>query len=296
MLRKVLSSSLVISACLFPALSATAFADKAKDPGQTASSSEQLSRVLAAQPGSIKERYGARHPLETLNFFEIREGDVVIETLPGRGWYSGILYSYLGKKGKLIGAHYPREIFVKFGWDEARIKTFVDRGKNWPKSVSEANSGKGGELDSFTMAKMPDRFSGVADKVLFIRSLHNLNRFNKDGGFFDKAIEEAFRSLKSGGIVGVVQHRAPETATDEWADGSRGYLKQSKIIAAFENAGFKFVEAREINANPKDKPSGSDVVWRLPPILRGSKKGSDKWTQYKNIGESDRMTLKFVKP
>ena len=77
--------------------------------------------------------------------------------------------------------------------------------------------------------------------------------------------------LKDDGLVGVVQHRAPESASDEWADGNRGYLKQSAVIAMFEEAGFQLVASSEINANPKDKPGADDIVWRLPPSLRGSK-------------------------
>ncbi len=291
MLRKTLMSSLAAVVCLAAALPVAALADStntAKD--------EALAAVLAAQPEKIKDRYAARHPVETLKFFDVRKGDTIIETLPGRGWYSGILYPYLGETGKLIGAQYPKSLFERFGWDEKRLQTVLDRNAKWPKMISDGSVSKGGEIDSFTMTEMPDRLNGFADKVLFIRSLHNLNRFNKDTGYVDTALKEAFRSLKPGGIVGVVQHRAPESASDAWADGSNGYLKQSKVIAAFEAAGFKFVEARDINANAKDRPSEKDFVWRLPPTLRGADENSDEWRKNKEIGESNRMTLKFVKP
>jgi len=98
--------------------------------------------------------------------------------------------------------------------------------------------------------------------------------------------------LKPGGIVGVVQHRAPATAEDSWAIGNAGYLKQANVIAAFDAAGFDFVKSSEINANPKDKPSGEDTVWRLPPSLRGSE---DTKAAREAIGETDRMTLLFKK-
>ena len=209
---------------------------------------------------------------------------------------SGKLNVVLGEKGKLIGAHYPAAVFERFGWDKERLQSMLERNANWPKATLSKAISKGGEIDAFDITAMPDRLNGTADKVLFIRSLHNLSRFNKDGGYLDKAIAEAFRALKPGGIAGVVQHRAPETAPDAWADGTNGYLKPSKVIAAFEAAGFKLVDASEINANAKDKPAEKDNVWRLPPSLRGLEQNSDAWRANKEIGESDRMTLKFVKP
>lgn len=257
---------------------------------------EALAAVLAAQPDDIKARYGARRPAETLALFEVKPGDTVIETLPGGGWYSGILYPYLGANGKLIGAHYPTSLFEKFGWDKERLQKTLDRDAGWAKATADKATAKGGTVEAFNLTEMPESLYGTVDKVLFIRSLHNLSRFNAGTGYLEKAIAQTFSALKPGGIVGVVQHRAPEAASDTWAEGSAGYLKQSKVIAAFEAAGFKLVEASEINANAKDKPTEKDNVWRLPPSLRGAEENSDQWRANKEIGESDRMTLKFVKP
>ena len=97
------------------------------------------------------------------------------------------------------------------------------------------------------------------------------------------------------GLVGVVQHRLPESAPAEGADGSRGYMKQSDVIAIFEEAGFELLASSEINANPKDRPGPEDVVWRLPPNLQGSKDDPEKRAAMEAIGESDRMTLLFRK-
>ena len=102
--------------------------------------------------------------------------------------------------------------------------------------------------------------------------------------------------LKPGGIVGVEQHRAPEGQSDASTKGDRGYVKQSAVIAAFQKAGFELVEQSEINANPKDQPSESDIVWRLPPTLATSKDNPEQKAQMESIGETDRMTLKFRKP
>jgi predicted methyltransferase len=255
-----------------------------------------LEAVLATQPAEIRARFASRRPAETLNFFEVRPGDIVIETLPGVGWYSGIIYPYLGKSGKLIGAHYPRDLFERFGWDKERLQGMLDRDAGWSKATASKTVVKGGDIDTFTLTEMPDGLNGTASKVLFIRSLHNLNRFGKEAGYLDKVLAEAYRALKPGGIAGVVQHRAPESASDKWADGSNGYLKQSMVIAAFEAAGFRLVEASDMNANPNDRPAETDNVWRLPPSLRGVEENSARWQEFKNIGESDRMTLKFVKP
>ncbi|MEQ1717775.1 MAG: hypothetical protein ABL907_17650 [Hyphomicrobium sp.] len=287
----------LLAACAFIAAApAVAHADDAATTAKDVSVNEALAAVLAAQPPDIKERYAARHPAETLAFFEVMTGDVVIETLPGGGWYSGILHPFLGEKGRLIGAHYPLAVLERFGWDKERLQSALDRNANWPKTTLANAVVKGGAIDSFDITQMPESINGTADKILFIRSLHNLSRFNKDGGFLDKAIAEAFRALKPGGIAGVEQHRAPETASDTWAEGSNGYLKPSKVIAVFEKAGFKLVATSEINANPKDKPTDKDNVWRLPPSLRGLEANSDAWRANKEIGESDRITLKFVKP
>jgi predicted methyltransferase len=133
------------------------------------------------------------------------------------------------------------------------------------------------------------------DRVLLIRALHNLNRFEQVAGTRSQALAAVRGMLKEDGLVGVVQHRLPESAPDEGADGSRGYLKQSAVIDMFENAGFELVASSEINANPKDQPGANDIVWRLPPSLSTSKENPELRAAMEAIGESDRMTLLFRK-
>ena len=132
--------------------------------------------------------------------------------------------------------------------------------------------------------------------VLYIRALHNLSRFNDDGGHLDASLAEAYRVLKPGGIVGVVQHAAPEDAPDESTKGQRGYLKQSTLVSQFEAAGFKLVGTSTINSNPDDVPATDEIVWRLPPSLNGTEEGTPERAAVEAIGESNRMTLKFKKP
>ena len=138
--------------------------------------------------------------------------------------------------------------------------------------------------------------AGKADMVLFVRSYHHLNRFEEEGGFRTAALEDTMKVLKPGGIVGVVQHRGPEGNSDEWAEGDSGYMKQSQVIASFEAAGFELVGESEVNANPADRPTNEDIVWRLPPSLATSRDDEEMRAKMQEIGESDRMTLKFRKP
>jgi len=140
---------------------------------------------------------------------------------------------------------------------------------------------------------------GTLDAVLFIRALHNLQRFEERAGTMSQAIADTSKLLKTGGIVGVVQHQAAETKSDEWANGSKGYLKKSMLVAMFDKAGFDLAGESMVNANPKDQPGENDVVWRLPPglntgPLEGEAKEAAKAANAA-IGESNRMTLKFVK-
>jgi predicted methyltransferase len=158
---------------------------------------------------------------------------------------------------------------------------------DWPTTAAEYGSGESGPAtEAYFFPGLPDSLDGTVDAVLFFRALHHTNRY--DPKYLDMTAEDAFRVLKSGGVVGVVQHRAPEFADDLWADGDNGYLKQSRVIAAFKDAGFMLDNASEINANRKDQPVSGDMVWRLPP-------SSDK-PEAVAIGESDRMTLVFRKP
>ena len=258
--------------------------------------SAALSAILAVQPDETKARYEARNPGETIAFFELEPGMTVVEALPGGGWYSKILMPYLGPEGELVGAHYPDAIWPKFGMSEERVATFIERGNNWATTASEWEVENPSAVSNFKMGALPDEKQGTADAVLFIRALHNLNRFEESDGYLSTAMSETMAVLKPGGLVGVVQHAAPETNPDEWTDGSRGYLKKSALISAFEEAGFEYVGESDVNANPLDIPGENGFVWRLPPSLNGTEEGTPERAAVQAIGESNRMTLKFRKP
>ncbi len=268
------------------------------DAAKPALTSEgRLEAVLAGQPEDVRARYPYRNPAETLAFFGIEPGMTVIEALPGGGWYSKILLAYVGPDGKLIGAQYPDGLWAKLRPDDAEwAAQRIEASANWPVTASEWAVPGAAEIGSYSMTAAPEALAGTADAVLFIRALHNIHRFNAETGWMDAAIAEAFDLLKPGGVVGVVQHRAPESNADEWASGRAGYLKQSRIIEAFEAAGFVLDATSELNANPDDKPGETDIVWRLPPSLATTEEGTPERAAMEAIGESDRMTLRFVKP
>lgn len=255
-----------------------------------------LERILREQPTTSIMRYGFRHPKETLQFFGVKPGMTVADTLPG-SYYSNILIPYLGDDGKLIGVQYSvKHRAIDFGDNTERL----DRHKEFPERfVKEATEWRGNsetEIDAFLFGDMPENIKGTVDVFLLMRASHHLNKHEEAGGTRTQAFADIYAALKPGGIVGIVQHRAPEDSDDEWARGFNGYIKQAPLIANMKAAGFEFVGASEINANPRDMPTSEDFVWRLPPVLAGTKDNPELRAEREAIGESDRMTLKFRKP
>lgn len=253
----------------------------------------ELQAVLAARSDEDRSRDAARHPLETLAFFQVEPGMTVAEVLPGGGWYTRILANYLGAQGTLYGVNYNDRMWRMFTWMDkdwiaARIASTGKFGSDVHNYTDNGITARG-----FSFATLPPKITGRVDRVLMIRALHNLNRFESSLGSRSQALATVRAMLAADGLVGVVQHRLPESAPAEGSDGSRGYLKQSDVIAMFGEAGFELVASSEINANPKDRPGPGDKVWRLPPSL--SVETSEQRAAMEAIGESDRMTLLFRK-
>jgi predicted methyltransferase len=217
-----------------------------------------------------------RSPAATLAFFGLKPGQTVVEIWPGGGWYTEILAPYAAANGNSLYAAAP--------WE---------RGLNRVKEWQTANAALYGPIklaefpNAGTNPKVPD---GSADIVLTFRNVHNW-RF---GGLDNTAgaFRQMYAMLKPGGILGVEEHRLNET-DDSVKEEKSGYMKESSVIAFAEAAGFKLVGKSEINANPKDTKDYPKGVWTLPP--RFAEGDVDK-AKYAAIGESDRMTLKFVKP
>ena len=265
---------------------------------QADETSKALHAVLEAQDESAKARYAARHPGETLRFFGIQPGMQVAEALPGGGWYSKILIPYLGTEGGLLGLDYAMDMWPHFGG--FATAEFIEKRASWPSTWPQQAAEWGGEdgasVSAATFGTLSDDSAGSLDAVLFIRALHNLARFEDKGSYLTNALKDAYTVLKPGGVVGVVQHQAREDRSDEWANGSNGYLKKSFVIAQMEKAGFELDSEFEINENANDQAKEGDVVWRLPPSLGDSKDDEERKQAMLAIGESHRMTLLFRKP
>jgi predicted methyltransferase len=272
-------------------------ARQASGTAAAADASARLEAILEAQPDEVKARYRYRNPKETLEFFGIEPGMTVVEALPGAGWYSQILLPYLGKDGRLIGVNYAFPMWPKFGFfDQDFIDSMETWTTDWPVQAEAWRGDDGATVQAFEFGSVPDELAGQADAVLLIRALHNLARFESDGGFLTTAMNDVNRILKPGGIVGVVQHEARPEMPDDWAKGNNGYLKKQFVIDRFTAAGFELVDETDINQNPNDKPTTEDVVWRLPPSYQTSGEDPALRAAMDEIGESNRMTLKFRKP
>ena len=258
------------------------------------SKGSRLDQILAAQSQETQARYPYRNPKETIAFLGLKPGMTVVEVLPGGGWYSGILASYLGSSGRLVGLDYPSTIWTAMGRDQAYIDKRMARNQEWitkHKGMTDAAA-----VEFYAFDKAPKELNGQVDSVVFIRALHNMARLEEKGGFLSDSLAAVSAMLKPGGTVGIVQHAVAENAPDSLADGSKGYLKASAIKRAMSEAGFQFVAESDVNLNPSDQPAEGDSVWRLLPSLAIDKDDPEKQKAYRAIGESNRVTLLFRKP
>lgn len=255
----------------------------------------KLEYAVQSRSDEDKSRDDARHPIQTLAFFQVGPGMTVAEALPGGGWYSKILANYLGSDGTLYGINYNDDMWARFGFfSEEGIQQAIERTSKFPEMVS-GFAEKGPQSSGFTFNSAPKELAGSVDRVLFIRALHNLSRFENEANTMSGALAAAHMLLKEDGLVGVVQHQAPATNSDNWADGSSGYLKKSAVIEAFETAGFELIGESDINENSKDVPTEEEIVWRLPPSYNGTADDLQLKNKVDAIGESNRMTLLFKK-
>ncbi|MFQ5534914.1 MAG: class I SAM-dependent methyltransferase, partial [Sphingomonadales bacterium] len=227
-----------------------------------------------------------RHPVETLLWFGLRENMTVVEISPGGGaWYTEILAPFLKDKGVYYAAGYALD--SKGAYQSRNARRLREKLK--------ANTMLYGKVihSEFDQGKYDIAPEGSADMVLTFRNVHNW--VARD--YADAAFASFFRALKPGGILGLVEHRGdPDVEQDPKVRS--GYVRQDVVIALAEAAGFKLVGGSEINANPKDTKDYAHGVWSLPPSLRSVIPNADilPKDKYIEIGESDRMTLKFIKP
>ena len=224
-----------------------------------------------------------RHPRETLGFFGLRPDQTVIEIWPGGGWYAEVLAPLLNARGHYIGA-----MPAPSGSEGSRASTKRNNDKLRATFAARPELfGKGQLIEADSAAPVLGA-PGSADVVLTFRNAHNWVMADRQALMF-KAM---FDVLKPGGTLGVVDHRA--RADQPAAEmKSSGYLPEAYVIQLAEAAGFMLEDKREINANPRDTKDYAEGVWTLPPTLTLGDKDREK---YKAIGESDRMTLRFIKP
>ena len=226
-----------------------------------------------------------RNPKETLEFFEVGPGKTVAEIWPG--WYTPILAPYMADNdGEYIAVLFPEGVNERL---DARIAAFKEQYSDTEQFGTVGYAAFMGDSG----LSLEDN---SVDVLLTFRNVHNW----MGGGYADKAYSEFYRVLKPGGILGVVEHRLPETRTQD-PKASSGYVQESYMKAQAADAGFEFVASSEVNANPLDTADHPLGVWTLPPRSRVPDEGSEAAKDfdaalYKNIGESDRATLKFRKP
>jgi len=228
-----------------------------------------------------KSRDQYRHPLATLAFFEVEPTMTVVEIWPGgKAWYTEILAPYLKQKGRLYAAHFSANSEIPYF--TKNLKKFNDKTKAQPEVYSNI----------IVTTLQPPQFleiapRGTVDRVLTFRNIHNWMK-NDQAEIVFKAMYDA---LKTGGMLGIVEHRALADSKQD-PKALSGYVTEKHVISLAEKAGFTLLAKSEINANSKDTTTHPKGVWTLPPSLRLKDQDKEK---YLAIGESDRMTLKFIK-
>ena len=263
------------------ALCLTALAGCASS-GSRLATANALDRVLASpeRPAADRARDAWRHPRQTLMFFGIRPSQTVIEIDPGTGWYLGVLAPLLRDTGRYIAALPPVPPEARgMARERARLEAVL--------AARPADFGRV-ERAPFDPGKTEIVPAGTADLVLTFRNIHNWMAQDQAAAAF----ADMFRVLKPGGVLGVVEHRGnPQVPQDPKARS--GYVNQAYAIRLIESAGFRLVGVSEINANPRDSKDYPRGVWTLPPTYA---EGDTDRARYEAIGETDRFTLKFMKP
>jgi predicted methyltransferase len=233
-----------------------------------------------------RQRNPYRHPAETLQFFGIEPQMSVLEIWPGHGWYTEILAPFLKANGSLTLAQFKQN---DGSFKDERSIFWARVSQRLEQRIAEQPDYFGApdtiELDPPLLYPQQDE---QFDMVLTFRNAHIWN----EDGYLAATLQSLFQALKPGGVLGMVEHRAARLS-DISSSAVDGYLDESYVIQTAELAGFELVASSEINANPADTKNYPKGVYALPPTLA---MGAENKAEYLRIGESDRMTLKFVKP
>ncbi|WP_231512412.1 class I SAM-dependent methyltransferase [Paucibacter sp. KBW04] len=269
---------------LFLAAAVSSVAAQAQQAPVVVDAGLQAAIAGAQRTPAFVARDGWRHPYETLSFFGIKPTQTVIELSPGGGWYTEILAPYLRERGQLIlGGDDPESAQAYYQRSAARLK---EKLAATPAVYDRVQLG----VFNPAAGKLALAPAGSVDLVLTFRNIHNWVSLGEAPTA--AVFKSVFDTLKPGGVFGVVDHRRPAAQAQD-AKASSGYLHQAYVIRLAEQAGFKLAASSELNANAKDTADHEGGVWALPPTL--GNKDKDR-ARYEAIGESDRMTLKFVKP
>lgn len=234
------------------------------------------------------ERDAYRHPLQTLQLFDVQPSHTVVEVWPGGGWYTEILAPYLRKDGLLIAAHYDST--------DTQADYRPNSRQNFEQKLA-ANSQLYGKVrvtslminESDGRLQKPAAQPGSVDRVVTFRNAHGW----RARGITDSIFDHFFEILKPGGKLGIVQHMADPD--QDWSSRNIGYVGRDYIISHALRAGFQLQAEGFFNRNPLDNKRYEIGVWQLPPTLRNLETDAEK-APYRAIGESERMTLVFVKP
>jgi predicted methyltransferase len=241
-----------------------------------------LDKILAGNQrsaeNSARDRY--RHPKETLLFFGIRPEMKVLEVWPEPGWYTEVIAPLVREHGKYYAAVIA---------DDPQSKYVTQRLSDFQKKLADSPDVYGAvQVVTFPSNGGDVVPPGSLDMIVTFRNIHNWMAEDSAG----PAFATMYKALKPGGVLGVVEHRGNSSGAQD-PKAKSGYVNEDYAIRLIEGQGFKLVGESQVNANPKDTKDYEQGVWTLPPTYRLGDKDRDMYTQ---IGESDRFTLKFVKP
>ena len=276
-----LTAALLVTACASPRAAPDA---TAAPPVSDAETLAAIDRVLAGDHRSAanraRDRY--RHPQETLAFFGLRQEMTVLEVWPGGGgWYTEIVAPVLRDRGHYIAATWDPKSDAQYVQDG--LKAFAGKLAAHPELYDQA---------TVTALQYPDEMhpvpEGSVDMVLTFRNLHNWMAREAEGHM----LAAMYAALKTGGILGIVEHRASNAVAQD-PRAKSGYVREDYVVALATAAGFELIGRSNINANPQDTKDYPEGVWSLPPTFR---EGDVNRERYAAIGESDRLTLRFRKP
>jgi predicted methyltransferase len=232
-----------------------------------------------------KSRDNFRHPQKTIEFFGTKPSDHVLEMWPGNGWYSEILAPYVKDNGKFTAVTFSVD---NLNSDDKRASSWSKTALRYREKMSDKSLYGNVKFTEFEPpAQLKVAKPGSVDVAYIVRVMHIWD----EQGILAQGLKSVHKALKPGGVLAVIQHRGDEVA-GIGSSAVEGYLGEKYVIEAAKSAGFKLVASSDINANSKDTKNHPKGVYTLPPMLAMGAKDSDKYIE---IGESDRMTLKFVK-